>query len=86
MIEEYLFPQPATFEPTSKHTQTIILLHGRGSTGQEFAEELFAAELSAKHETLRQRFPNYRQVSHPLARFGAQRSKRTCQLGLRRIL
>jgi len=62
MAEECLFPQPAIFEPIAKHTHTIILLHGRGSTGQEFAEELFAAELSTKHVTLRQRFPNYRWV------------------------
>jgi len=62
MAEECLFPQPAIFEPIAKHTHTIILLHGRGSTGQEFAEDLFAAELSTKHVTLRQRFPNYRWV------------------------
>ena len=62
MSEELLFPPPAIFEPTSKHTRTIILLHGRGSTGQEFAEDLFAAELSGKHGTLHQRFPSYRWV------------------------
>src|SRR6202012_2600430 len=56
------FPQPAIFEPTSRHTRTIVLLHGRGSTGREFADDLFAAELSARHESLRQRFPNYRWV------------------------
>jgi predicted esterase len=67
MVDEQLFPQPAVFEPISKHTQTIILLHGRGSTGQEFAEDLFAVELSTKRETLRQRFPNFRWV-FPTAR------------------
>jgi lysophospholipase II len=36
------------------------MLHGRGSTGQEFAEELFAAKLSTKNETLRSRFPSHR--------------------------
>ena len=27
--------------PVTAHTYTVILLHGRGSTGEEFAEELF---------------------------------------------
>jgi predicted esterase len=62
MAEKRLFLEPLVFEPISKHTHTIILLHGRRSTGQEFAEDLFAAELSTKHESLRQRFPTYRWV------------------------
>lgn len=33
-------------EPTSNHTHTIILLHGRGSTGPEFADELYHSTLS----------------------------------------
>lgn len=32
--------------PVSTHTHTIILLHGRGSDGEEFAEELFEARTS----------------------------------------
>ena len=31
-------------KPKSKHTYTIIFLHGRGSSGQEFAEELFECQ------------------------------------------
>lgn len=48
-------------EPTSKHTHTAIMLHGRGSNGPEFAEEL--AETAAPGQTpLTQRFPGWRWV------------------------
>jgi lysophospholipase-2 len=33
-------------EPNSDHTHTAIMLHGRGSNGKEFAEELLASTLS----------------------------------------
>lgn len=33
-------------KPSHPHTHTAILLHGRGSTGEEFAEELFETLLS----------------------------------------
>lgn len=33
-------------EPKSKHTHTAVMLHGRGSTGPEFAEELLDSALS----------------------------------------
>jgi lysophospholipase II len=62
MAEESIFPRPEIFEPTSNHTHTVILLHGRGSSSQEFADDLFAAELSTEPRTLRQRFPSYRWV------------------------
>ncbi|EPE02701.1 phospholipase carboxylesterase family protein [Ophiostoma piceae UAMH 11346] len=45
------------------HTHTAILLHGRGSTGEEFAEELFGTELSdAQVPTLNDRLPTWRWV------------------------
>jgi len=48
-------------EPISEHTHTAIMLHGRGSNGPEFAEEL--AETAAPGQTpLTQRFPGWRWV------------------------
>ncbi|KAK4044537.1 Alpha/Beta hydrolase protein [Parachaetomium inaequale] len=48
-------------EPSSQHTHTAIMLHGRGSNGPEFAEEL--AETAAPgQQPLTQRFPSWRWV------------------------
>jgi lysophospholipase II len=55
------FPQPHIVLPTSDHTHTIILLHGRGSNGQEFAEELFQGE-SFSEQTLPQHFPGLKWI------------------------
>jgi lysophospholipase II len=60
------FPQPHIVLPTSDHTHTIILLHGRGSNGQEFAEELFQGE-SFSEQTLPQHFPSLKWI-FPTAR------------------
>lgn len=59
-------PYPATFviPPTSFHTHTIILLHGRGSSGAEFADEFFQGEsfapqpLSLSFPTIKWVFPS----------------------------
>ena len=40
------FPHPHVIFPTSRHTHTIILLHGRSSNGLEFAEEVFEGHTS----------------------------------------
>ncbi|KAI1845544.1 hypothetical protein JX266_008402 [Neoarthrinium moseri] len=48
-------------EPQSRHTHSIILLHGLGSTGEEFAEELLTAKLSTE-KTLRDQLPACRWV------------------------
>jgi lysophospholipase-2 len=58
------FPDPIIFEPSSEHSHTVIMLHGRGSNGQEFAQELFEAQFLVDNEnvTLRSRFPSYRWV------------------------
>lgn len=48
-------------EPTNAHTHTAVLLHGRGSTGEEFAEELAESLLSNK-KSLMQTFPGYKWV------------------------
>ncbi len=48
-------------EPSSVHTHTAIMLHGRGSNGPEFADEL--AETAAPGQApLTQRFPGWRWV------------------------
>jgi lysophospholipase II len=48
-------------EPRAEHTHTAIMLHGRGSNGPEFAEEL--AETAAPgQEPLMERFPSWRWV------------------------
>ncbi|KAJ2982995.1 hypothetical protein NQ176_g1013 [Zarea fungicola] len=48
-------------EPQLAHTHTAILLHGRGSTGPEFAEELFATQLS-DNSSLTTKLPGWRWV------------------------
>lgn len=55
------FPPPHTISPTTEHTHTIVLLHGRGSTGEEFASDLFEAQTSAKL-TLPEHFPSWKWV------------------------
>ena len=48
-------------EPSSEHTHTAIMLHGRSSNGPEFADEL--AETAAPgQKPLTQRFPGWRWV------------------------
>ncbi|KAF5540712.1 acyl thioesterase 1 [Fusarium mexicanum] len=49
-------------EPVESHTHTAILLHGRGSNGEEFAQELFEETLSSDHSSLAQKLPNWRWV------------------------
>jgi lysophospholipase II len=55
------FPEPHTVLPTSVHTHTAIFLHGRGSNGAEFADELFEGE-SISEESLPQHFPGFKWV------------------------
>ncbi len=55
------FSEPHVILPTSIHTHTIILLHGRGSNGKEFAEELFEGETFSE-QTLPQHFPGFKWV------------------------
>lgn len=45
------------------HTHTAIMLHGRASDGEEFAEDLFEMKLSDKSgDDLQSRFPSWRWV------------------------
>src|ERR1700722_14119769 len=55
------FPDLFVVEPLNQHTHTIILLHGRGSMGAEFAEELFEARSSAGM-SLAGHFPSFKWV------------------------
>lgn len=67
MDDQAPFPRPHVVPPTSKHTHTIILLHGRGSNGEEFAEELFEGE-SLSELSLPQHFPGFKWIfptAHP---------------------
>lgn len=58
------FPDLHIIEPTSPHTHThtAILLHGRGSNGPEFAEELQEESKLPGQPTLAQKFPTWRFV------------------------
>lgn len=55
------FPEPYIHHATTAHAYTIILLHGRGSNGPEFAEELFEARTSTDLN-LAEHFPDWRWV------------------------
>ncbi|KAJ5152309.1 hypothetical protein N7492_010604 [Penicillium capsulatum] len=55
------FPTPHIHHPQTEHTHTIVLLHGRGSNGLEFAEELFSSSTS-NGQNLASRLPNYRWI------------------------
>jgi predicted esterase len=49
-------------EPTESHTHTVVLLHGRGSSGGEFAQELLEETLLSDQSSLAQKLPSWRWV------------------------
>ena len=49
-------------EPSATHTQTIILLHGLGSNGEEFGKELLDSGVDSFNRKLAEVFPNTRFV------------------------
>lgn len=49
-------------EPVAPHTHTAILLHGRGSNGEEFAQELFDETKLSDGTSLAQALPSWRWV------------------------
>ena len=55
------FPELHIQAPRSEHTHTAILLHGRGSDGPEFAEELFSS-VTSQEQNLPESLPNFRWV------------------------
>lgn len=59
--DEGLFGSTFVLLPKGEHTHTAILLHGRGSTGQEFADDLMVSSLSTG-QTLQEKLPRWRWV------------------------
>lgn len=55
-------PSPHIVNPTSIHTCTIVMLHGRGSDGEEFAEEFLAESHLSDKTSLAEAFPGARWV------------------------
>jgi lysophospholipase-2 len=55
------FPSPHVIPPLALHTYTIILLHGRGSNGPEFAEELLQS-CTSKGLSLPEELPGWKWV------------------------
>ncbi|EFJ28978.1 hypothetical protein SELMODRAFT_410871 [Selaginella moellendorffii] len=55
------YPAPFVRDATAEHRHTVILLHGRGSSGSELAEEL-EETLGSGSANLFQRFPGVRWV------------------------
>jgi lysophospholipase-2 len=53
------FPEPVVIEPESDHKGTIIMLHGRGSNGPDFAEELMESQ-SSSGIYIRDLLPSYK--------------------------
>lgn len=58
------YPPPHIVDPQPGHlhTHTVILLHGRSSTAQEFANDLFSLRTSSPPENLPSIFPGFRWV------------------------
>lgn len=61
------FPAPFIQPPQDSHTHTVILLHGRGSDGVEFAQDFFSSQTS-KNQDLASCLPSWRWV-FPTSRF-----------------
>ncbi|OJJ99187.1 hypothetical protein ASPACDRAFT_1888799 [Aspergillus aculeatus ATCC 16872] len=55
------FPTPHIHPPQTTHTHTAILLHGRGSNGPEFADELFSS-LTSHNKSLPDALSTWRWV------------------------
>ncbi|KAF2427792.1 alpha/beta-hydrolase [Tothia fuscella] len=55
------YPDPTIIPPTTAHTHTIIILHGRGSNGAFFAEPFLSSQTSSGR-TLRQHFPGVKWI------------------------
>jgi len=45
--EPHVYPEAFIVSPTSTHTQTMLLLHGRGSDGKKFGLEFLASKTAA---------------------------------------
>lgn len=58
-LKQTIWPEPLVVQPTTTHTHSIILLHGRGSNAERFGLEFLAAKSSA-NKTLAEHFPSVR--------------------------
>jgi len=54
--EPHVYPEPFIVAPTSTHTQTILLLHGRGGEGRSFGLEFLASQTTAG-KSIQELFP-----------------------------
>ncbi|KAF2237025.1 phospholipase/carboxylesterase family protein-like protein [Viridothelium virens] len=68
-----------TISPSDSHTHTVIFLHGRDSTAEQFEQELFESQAS-DGRYLRQIFPQFRWIFpksqvRPSMRFGEEISQ-----------
>jgi predicted esterase len=50
-------PKPYVIQPVSEHTQSFILLHGLGSNGQKFGDELLSTAVTSEGWNLAKIFP-----------------------------
>lgn len=74
MSERHEFPPLHVVHPSSDHKQTILMLHGLGSTGPRFADAFFASKTSRDLKAL---FPSMRWVfPTALSRFATGEAKR----------
>ncbi|CAK7232794.1 hypothetical protein SCUCBS95973_008377 [Sporothrix curviconia] len=55
-------PPPYVVEPTAEHTHSIVLLHGMGSNGEKFGQELLDTGKTADGRTLASNFPGARLI------------------------
>jgi predicted esterase len=53
-------PSPFVVQPSQKHTQTFILLHGLGSNGEKFGAELLETGINSNAQKLTEIFPGAR--------------------------
>jgi predicted esterase len=53
-------PSPFVVQPTHKHTQTFILLHGLGSNGEQFGVEFLETGINSHAQKLTDVFPGAR--------------------------
>lgn len=58
-LKQTIWPDPLVVHPTTTHTHSIILLHGRGSNAERFGLAFLAARSSA-NKTLADHFPSVR--------------------------
>ena len=55
-----LHPDPFVVEPTKKHTHTLILLHGLGSTGHKFGSEFIHSATPSSGSSLPKLLPGWK--------------------------